>query len=397
MTNKIRMRMGPLSVVSTIAVIGLLAAFIVLTALPGGAYADGHVPPPPPPPPSGGTDAPPPPPPPVPAAQPLPPPTSVMAEASASQELTVTWMSVTGASGYQVDYKLASATNYQLAAIVGANATSYTIMNLFSNSNYSIRLTAIGTSGQSLNSTPVVITVMTAPVAYDLLLSHEDSSGNITCADRTSPRPQCASGDSDFDGDGDGTQESDFVEVHANLPADAPIAGMINVDAMIDKANIRTVDARVRIHAEIHTDSPLDTTTVSIRIENSDATASFDSTPGITYETAGLNAPGVRSIEDGTVDIQIRDAATRVFDLYVNCEGQPVEGMLDIEVRDEDQNLVAEALIMCAPAVISPPADTISTVEYSVASYGDWEYHNVTDGYIDANSSGVTHLVNDHP
>ena len=33
--------------------------------------------------------------------------------------------------------------------------------------------------------------------------------------------------------------------------------------------------------------------------------------------------------------------------------------MLNIEVRDEDQNLVAEALIMCAPAVIPPPADTI--------------------------------------
>ena len=55
-----------------------------------------------------------------------------MADASVSQELTVTWMSVTGASSYQVDYKLASATDYQLAAIVGANATSYTIMNLFS-------------------------------------------------------------------------------------------------------------------------------------------------------------------------------------------------------------------------------------------------------------------------
>ena len=105
-----------------------------------------------------------------------------MADASVSQELTVTWMSVTGASSYQVDYKLASATDYQLAAIVGPNATSYTIMNLFPNSNYSIRLTAIGTSGQSLNSTPVVITAMTAPVAYDLLLSHEDSSGKISPA-----------------------------------------------------------------------------------------------------------------------------------------------------------------------------------------------------------------------
>ena len=183
------------------------------------------------------------------------------------------------------------------------------------------------------------------------------------------------------------------------MPVDAPIAGMINVDALIDKANIRVVDERVRIHAEIHTDSPLDTTTVSIRIQNSDATASFDSTPGITYETAGMNAPGVRSIEDGTVDIQIRDAATRVFDLYVNCDGQPLEGMLDIEVRDEDQNLVAEALIMCAPPVIPPLADTISTVEYSVASYGDWEYHNVTDGYINAIPipDGVIHMVNDHP
>ena len=398
MTDRIRKRLWPVSVVATIAVLGLLAAFIALAALPNSASATSHLPPPPPlpgatPPPSG----PPAPELPEPAAQPLPAPTEVMADASVSQELTVTWMSVTGASSYRVDYKLASDTDYQLAAIVGQNATSYTIMRLFPNSNYSIRLTAIGTSGQSLNSTPVVITVMTAPVAYDLLLSHEDSSGNITCADRMSPRPQCASGDSDFDGDGDGTQESDFVEVHANLPADAPIAGMINVDDWIDKANIRTVDARVRIHAEIHTDSPLDTTTVSVRIENSDATASFDSTPGITYETAGLNAPGVRSIEDGTVDIQIRDAATRVFDLYVNCEGQPIEGMLNIEVRDEDQNLVAEALIMCAAAVTPPPGDTISTVEYSVVSYGDWEYHHVTDGYINAIPDGVIHVVNDHP
>ena len=398
MTDKIRKRLGPMSVVATIAVLGLLAAFIALAVLPETASAQPAQPPPPgtaPTPPPGGP--PPPPPPPAPAVQPLPAPTEVMADASVSQQLTVTWMSVTGASSYQVDYKLASNTDYQLAAIVGANATSYTIPDLDPNSTYNIRVTAIGTSGQSLNSAPALITVMTAPVAYDLLLSHEDSSGNITCADRMSPRPQCASMDSDFDGDGDGTQESDFVEVHANLPADAPIAGMINVDDWIDKANIRAVDARVRIHAEIHTDSPLDTTTVSIRIENSDATASFDSTPGITYETSGMNAPGVRSIEDGTVDIQIRDAATRVFDLYVNCNGQPLEGMLDIEVRDEDQNLVAEALIMCAPPVIPPLADTISTVEYSVASYGDWEYHNVTDGYVRAIVDDVTHLVNDHP
>ena len=60
MTDKIRKRLGPVSVVATIAVLGLLAAFIALAALPDITSAQG--PPPPPPPPSG--DGPPPPPPP---------------------------------------------------------------------------------------------------------------------------------------------------------------------------------------------------------------------------------------------------------------------------------------------------------------------------------------------
>ena len=56
MTDKIRKRLGPVSVVATIAVLGLLAAFIALAALPDITSAQG--PPPPPPPPSG--DGPPP-------------------------------------------------------------------------------------------------------------------------------------------------------------------------------------------------------------------------------------------------------------------------------------------------------------------------------------------------
>ena len=53
MTNAIRKRLGPLSVVATIAVIGALAAFIALAAMPDSVSA--QTPPPPPPPPSGGT------------------------------------------------------------------------------------------------------------------------------------------------------------------------------------------------------------------------------------------------------------------------------------------------------------------------------------------------------
>ena len=71
MTDKIRKRLGPVSVVATIAVLGLLAAFIALAALPDIASAQ---PPPPPdlPPAAGTTPTPPtgdgPPPPPAPPA-----------------------------------------------------------------------------------------------------------------------------------------------------------------------------------------------------------------------------------------------------------------------------------------------------------------------------------------
>ena len=72
MTDKIRKRLGPVSVVATIAVLGLLAAFIALAALPDITSAQG--PPPPPPPPSGDGPAPPsgdgPPPPPAPPVTP---------------------------------------------------------------------------------------------------------------------------------------------------------------------------------------------------------------------------------------------------------------------------------------------------------------------------------------
>ena len=76
MTDKIRKRLGPVSVVATIAVLGLLAAFIALAALPDITSAQG--PPPPPPPPSGDGPPPPPsgdgpPPPPAPPATPVPP------------------------------------------------------------------------------------------------------------------------------------------------------------------------------------------------------------------------------------------------------------------------------------------------------------------------------------
>jgi hypothetical protein len=73
MTDKIRKRLGAMSVVGTIAVLGLLAAFIALAALPDITSAQGGGPPPPPPPPSGGGGPPAPPPPPTGGGPPAPP------------------------------------------------------------------------------------------------------------------------------------------------------------------------------------------------------------------------------------------------------------------------------------------------------------------------------------
>ena len=267
------------------------------------------------------------------------------------------------------------------------------IQNLIPATTYNFRVTALGVAGESLDSPPAMVSGMTLPVAYDLLLTHGDASigQTIVCPERMDPRVGCESGENAYtraESDGTTTTVVEFEEMDAKLG---------NADDRIDQASIRVSDEEVRIHAEVNTDSPAETTTVSIRIENSDGTANFDANPGITYKTAGLNAPGVRSIEDGTLDIQIRDAATRVFDVYVTCSGADITGTLDIEVRDDDQNLVAQAEIVCALPVVEVPGPSEDRGgKYSVASYGDWEFDDVTDGFLVLDASGPDQMVNHH-
>ena len=293
-------------------------------------------------------------------------PANVMVAANDDQQLTVSWDMVEGASGYQVTWDPASQGGDQ-SHNLSSEATSYTIGGLQPATTYSIGVTALGTPGESMDSMTATAQGMTNPVAYDLLLSHEAASGTITCPERSSPRDQCA-GDSEFAG-------GDFEEVNALLNGGPD---------KIDKATIRAVGQRVRLHAAVKTDSPAETTTVTLRIANSNGTIGLDGDPGITYETSGLNAPGVRSIEDGTLDIQIRDDASRVFDVYVTCQGtrETLTGTLDIEVRDDDQRLVAQTTIMCAP-----PEEMVVTEEitacYTISGMpdqGDDPDTNVVEG-----------------
>ena len=118
MTDKIRKRLGPVSVVATIAVLGILAAFIALAALPDITSAQGPPPPPPPPsgdgppappaPPSGdGPPAPPPPPEQQPTMTPGPEPQAggFVANAVEGRKVELKWPSVAGATGYEIRFR----------------------------------------------------------------------------------------------------------------------------------------------------------------------------------------------------------------------------------------------------------------------------------------------------
>ena len=321
MTDRIRKRLGPVSVVATIAVLGLLAAFIALAALPNSASATSHLPPPPPLP--GATPAPSGPPapelPPVQETQLDTPGNAVAADNDVSRELTVTWDAVTGADRYRISWNPASA-NGQSEAVVASTAASYTITNLEPATEYSISVVALHASNSNLNSVAATVTATTAPVDYTLTLSQDA---------------------------------------------------------------VKVANVEVTIQASVGTDSSQDTA-VNVRIGKADGTMYwldpgqvYDPRWGISYESGGLKAPaGTQTRDDGSLDVRSRDAAVRVFEIFVECEapsGEDIRGVLDIEVRDKDQVIVAEASIMCMPGTPPPPPpDEVTASEcYSVTGSMD--------------------------
>ena len=138
---------------------------------------------------------------------------------------------------------------------------------------------------------------------------------------------------------------------------------------------IQRPDVSVLINAEVETDSPRDTTSVSVRIESADDTMYLDEDPGITYVTSsGLRGVGPRSIDDGIMDIQIRDAASRVFTLDVTCDADNVatlRGVLDIEIRDDTATEVVAATVLCAPPLVAPAPTERSSACYAISGMPD--------------------------
>ena len=258
-------------------------------------------------------------------------PANLSADDQTVTSITVSWDAVTDASGYRVEYMGSMHSAYQVYA--GAlQATSATISGLKPGSLYSIKVTALGVTDESTDSEAATVQANTDPVAYDLSLS--TSSPHAVVSTVT-------------------TATGDVMSV----------------------VTIQMPDVSVLVNAEVETDSPRDTTSVSVRIESANDTMYLDEDPGITYTTgSSLRGVGPRSIDDGIVDIQIRDAASRVFTLDVTCDADNVaslRGVLDIEIRDDTAAEVVAATILCAPPVEQVAPEERASACYAISGMPD--------------------------
>ena len=111
-------------------------------------------------------------------------------------------------------------------------------------------------------------------------------------------------------------------------------------------------------------------------------------------DRAGLNVAGQEELE-ANLTIRATDGGTRSFDLSVECLS--AMGQIDITISDKDLTVVGRARILCESTEPEPgPERTGVSDAFTVVSYGDWEYDDVTDGFILDSSSGNDHMVNDH-
>ena len=150
-------------------------------------------------------------------------------------------------------------------------------------------------------------------------------------------------------------------------------------------------------------DTPLDEdATVSLLITQFPAESS---TSPLVTRVIGLDSSLDNDITDddilqGLLTVRATDPdGERGFTVYFECTtpGERVE----IDMLDEDPQLVAEATISCKEPDEPPPpeADKFRSDMMTVVSYNDWDHHTVvTDGFIiDDSEKNVEHMVTQDP
>ena len=308
MINKTRKHISPVALLAALGVVAVLAVMAAVVWLPGSAQAQSG----PSNPFAPATPTPTPGGPDNPFPQALEMPMNLRLDSASVTSLDISWDAVSGAdNGYRVEYMSSDDNAFLVHSTV--NATSVRITGLEPGTLYTIRVTALGVTDVSLNSEPAIRQANTAPVDYDL-------------------------------------------EVNAGMSVELNSPGLHQV------------------RAEVITDSPADQTTVAVRISQSDGTMYFDDNPGITFTESGLRGVGTRSEDDGNLVIDVRDAATRVFTLNVTCiadNADELRGTLDIEIRDDRQQLVAEATVSCAPPIEPPALEERVSACYAISGMPD--------------------------
>ena len=129
-------------------------------------------------------------------------------------------------------------------------------------------------------------------------------------------------------------------------------------------------------------------------------TASEDPNGGITItDSDGLIGAGFVDDEEtdleGSFTVKATDSGSRAFEIEGVCEQEGAWAYIVVE--DKDLDLVAEGAILCKAPDEPPPPDDDEFLSdmMTVVSYNDWDHHTVvTDGFIiDDPEKNVEHMV----
>ena len=362
MTNKTRKHMWPVSLVVSVAIIGALAAFLVLANNPGAIMAQ-----------SGGDD------PcagmtederaahlvgggecgePVAAGAPMAP-TGLTTSDITSDSITLTWAQTDPAAD-TFEVEVLDSAGAQVSTMAGVTGNSYMITGLSPITTYTLRVRGMNSVGDGAWAESTATTRELSPEErYDIRILDDE---------------------------------------------DVPPVYIVDPDNV---ATITTTTYPIEVEDVKLEVSALDGTGAPLGASDEDVTLTVEVTPNDQAEvldSLGLDSSGLNIGEtlQGLITIRGVDAGRRIFSLDVRCLA--VGGQIDVEILDDQLNLVAEAMILCAePAVIEDDVPGRSDL-YTVTSYGDWDLDNdgdvddddVTDGFIiQDDEHGVAHRVHD--
>ena len=184
-----------------------------------------------------------------------------------------------------------------------------------------------------------------------------------------------------------------LMELQDSLPAGDPLRMMLDriPHGAIYVVESENADYSALFHLAVAGSD--DDVTVTI-------TAREPAAGGITIvDSDGLIGAGFKDAEEtdleGSLTVKATDDGSRAFAIEGMCRS--VGAFAIIMVDDKDLKEVAEGAILCerAPVILPEDRDDVSD-QFTVTSYGDWEYEDVTDGFILDVSDGNMHMVNDH-